>query len=580
MSTHEFVDGVMLVVAVMAAVAALEGARPLVAGGRRRLGRRVANLGLMTLTLALNWGLTSAAAVAALALPLRAPGIVAGTGWPPALQLVASVAVLDVCFGYLAHRAMHRSPLLWRVHRVHHGDPLVDVTTTYRTHPLEVVWRFLFLIVPVVLLGIPAEAVVIYRLLSAVNGMLEHANLGVWQPIDRLVSLFWVTPNMHKVHHSRLRAETDSNYGNLFSIPDRLLGTFTPTARAAGVHYGLDDDPPRSVESLSRLLALPFVWRAEDAGAPRTLPGRAVGGMRERTLRRRATLVLIAATATAAVGLSGRAAGTLDGARIEELTGARGAMDAQAGVFKVSVPRTDLAVTVAGVKMVPALGLTSWAAFQEAGDRTMVMGDMVLTEEQVAPAMDAALANGLGVTALHNHFLGDAPKVMFMHVDGMGDETALATAIGRVFAAIAATSGGRATMPTAAIDPAATRLDPAVIDGILGVKGSLAGGVYKVVVDRTARMHGHPIGGAMGVNTWAAFAGSDQRAMVDGDVAMREAELQGVLKALRAAGILVVAIHNHMAMEEPRMLFLHFWGVGSTRALASGLHQALAVLEP
>jgi hypothetical protein len=290
--------------------------------------------------------------------------------------------------------------------------------------------------------------------------------------------------------------------------------------------------------------------------------------------------VAIATIVTAAgVGPTGRAAWALDGARIEQLTGAKGAMDAREGVFKVSVPRGELAVTVAGVKMVPALGLTSWAAFQDAGDRTMVMGDMVLTEEQVAAVMDAALANGLEVTALHNHFLADAPRVMFMHVGGMGDEPALAAAIGKVFAAIAATSGGRATMPTAAIDPAATSLDPAVIDGVLGVKGSLAGGVYKVVIGRSARMHGHPVGGAMGVNTWAAFAGSDQQAVVDGDVAMRESELQGVLKALRAAGIQVVAIHNHMAMEEPRMLFLHFWGVGSTRALASGLHNALAVLE-
>ncbi|HSP97172.1 MAG TPA: DUF1259 domain-containing protein [Candidatus Dormibacteraeota bacterium] len=278
------------------------------------------------------------------------------------------------------------------------------------------------------------------------------------------------------------------------------------------------------------------------------------------------------------IGAAPRAASALDGAKIEQLTGAKGALDAREGVFKVSVPRTDLAVTVAGVKMAPALGLTSWAAFRDAGSETMVMGDMVLTEEQVTPVMDAALNNGLEVTALHNHFLHDTPRVMFMHVGGMGDATALATAIGRVFAAIAATSAGKATARTVAIDPAATTLDPAVIDGVLGVKGTLGSGVYKVVIGRNASMHGQAIGGAMGVNTWAAFAGSDQQAVVDGDFAMRESELQGVLKALRAADIEVVAIHNHMAMEDPRMLFLHFWGVGSTRALAGGLHDALAVL--
>lgn len=279
--------------------------------------------------------------------------------------------------------------------------------------------------------------------------------------------------------------------------------------------------------------------------------------------------------------LSGAArAGTttaLDTAKIEQLTGAKGTLDQSEGVFKVSVPRSDLAVTVAGVKMTPPLGLTSWAAFQSAGEQTMVMGDMVLLDDQVSAAMDAALSNGLEVTALHNHFLWDTPKVMFMHVGGTGDTEALAAAIGQVFAAIKATSGGKGRVPTVAIDPGASTLDPAVIDGVLGAKGTMGGGVYKIVIGRSATMHGHPIGGAMGVNTWAAFAGSDAQAVVDGDFAMREAELQPVLKALRAAHIDVVAIHNHMTMEEPRILFLHYWGVGSTRALASGLQAALAV---
>jgi hypothetical protein len=265
----------------------------------------------------------------------------------------------------------------------------------------------------------------------------------------------------------------------------------------------------------------------------------------------------------------------LNGSRIEELTGAKGSLDEKAGVFKVSAPRSDLAVTVAGVNMAPPLGLTSWAAFEPTGDQIMVMGDMVLQEDQVVPVMDAALNNGLEVTGLHNHFLSDSPRVMFMHIGGMGDQEALAAAVGKVFATIQQTSGGKGRLPTATIDSAGSALDPTVIDAILGVKGTMSGGVYKAVVGRTTKMHGTEVGSTMGVNTWFAFAGSDQQAVVDGDFAMYEAELQPVLKALRKADIAVVAIHNHMAMEEPRILFLHFWGVGPTRSLAQGLRGAL-----
>jgi hypothetical protein len=265
----------------------------------------------------------------------------------------------------------------------------------------------------------------------------------------------------------------------------------------------------------------------------------------------------------------------LDTARIEKLTGAKGALDEKEGVFKVSVPRTDLAVTAAGVRMTPPLGLTSWAAFKRAGDQAVVMGDLVLLEDQVNPVMSAALDQGLEVTALHNHFFWDTPKVMFMHIGGMGDEASLATAVGRVFARMAATAGGKGESPRADIDPGRTSLDPKKIEATLGAKGTIAGGVYKVVIGRTTRMHGHEMAAAMGVNTWAAFAGSDEQAVVDGDFAMLEPELQGVLKALRRAGILIVAIHHHMTGEEPRILFLHYWGFGRTEDLAKGLRSAL-----
>ena len=270
------------------------------------------------------------------------------------------------------------------------------------------------------------------------------------------------------------------------------------------------------------------------------------------------------------------AAGGLDTARIEALTGAKGKLDGQEeGVFKVSVPRNDLAVTAAGVRMTPPLGLTSWAAFKKVGDRVAVMGDTVLLEDQVNLVMSAALDNGLEVTALHNHFFWDTPKVMFMHIGGMGDEAALASAVGKVFAKIKETSGGKGDTPKADIDPAKTTLDPGKIEAALGRKGALADGVYKVTIGRATEMHGHKMAIAMGVNTWAAFAGADEQAVVDGDFAMLEPELQSVLKALRKANINIVAIHQHMAGEEPRILFLHYWGIGKSEALAQGLRAAL-----
>ena len=282
-----------------------------------------------------------------------------------------------------------------------------------------------------------------------------------------------------------------------------------------------------------------------------------------------ATLMLAATAHTQAAAL--------DTARIEQLTGARGKLDRAAGVFKVSAPRTDLSVTVGGVKLTTPSGLTSWAAFQPAGPGAMVMGDMVLTEDQVNPVMSTALESGLEVTALHNHFLGESPRVMFMHIGGMGSLEALAQAVGKVLARIKEPG---APLPNADIDPAQTELDGEKIATILGHRGDLAGGVYKVTVGRTAHMHGHAIGSTMGVNTWAAFSGTNDRAMVDGDFAMTESELQPVLKALRRADIQIVAIHQHMTGEEPRIMFLHYWGVGHAEDLARGVGAALDQTRP
>jgi hypothetical protein len=269
------------------------------------------------------------------------------------------------------------------------------------------------------------------------------------------------------------------------------------------------------------------------------------------------------------------AEGAIDTARIESLTGLKGQLNEKEQVFKVSYPRGDIVTSINGVKMTPPLGLTAWAAFTPMADHLVVMGDMVMTEDQVNPVMSVALDNGLEVTALHNHFFWDSPKVMFMHIGGTGPQDALAGAVGKVFAKIKETSGGRGQTVKADIDTAASSISAAPLDAIFGQKGDLAKGIYKLTVGRTTAMHGQQMGNAMGVNTWAAFAGADDKAVVDGDFAMTEGELQGVLKALRAANINIVAIHNHMTMEQPRIMFLHFWAVGPAQDLAKGVKAAL-----
>ncbi len=261
--------------------------------------------------------------------------------------------------------------------------------------------------------------------------------------------------------------------------------------------------------------------------------------------------------------------------KLEELTGAKGKFNEKENVFKVSFPRSDIDVISSGVKITPPMGLTVWAAFKLMGNHTMVMGDMVLLEDQVNLVMNVALDNGLEVTALHNHFFWDSPKVMFMHIGGMGDPETLAGAVGKVFTKIKETSGGKGEKPFFEIDPSRTTLDPKKIEAILGVTGDLKDGVYKVTIGRATTMHGQEMGNTMGVNTWAAFIGSDDKAVVDGDFAMLESELQSVLKTLRSAGINIVAIHNHMTMENPRIIFLHYWGIGTTTDLSKGLKRAL-----
>jgi sterol desaturase/sphingolipid hydroxylase (fatty acid hydroxylase superfamily) len=212
---------------------------------------------LTVVTFLLNWGLYSAAAVVALLGSIRQWGILARFNLPSLALIGISIVTLDLAT-YLAHVRMHKVPVLWRFHRVHHSDEFVDATTTFRQHPLEGVWRFLWIIVPVWTLGLPALGIAIYRILSAGNGLIEHSNIGLSQKFDRLVSLVWTTPNMHKIHHSRSPQQTDSNYGNLLALCDRAFGTFRPTDEALGVHYGLDSVDRKRSESIGALITLPF----------------------------------------------------------------------------------------------------------------------------------------------------------------------------------------------------------------------------------------------------------------------------------------------------------------------------------
>ncbi|HKB91182.1 MAG TPA: DUF1259 domain-containing protein [Opitutaceae bacterium] len=270
----------------------------------------------------------------------------------------------------------------------------------------------------------------------------------------------------------------------------------------------------------------------------------------------------------------------IDTARIEAITGLKGAMNKDEGVFKVSAPRKDVSIQVDGWKMPPFMGLTSWAAFKSGGSApAMVMGDFVLFEDEVNSVISTAQEKGLSVTALHNHFFFDQPKVFFMHIEGEGTAEDLAVGV----KAMLDTEGKiRAAHPEpqkqfsaqAMPDKNAISVEP--LQAILGGKPQQNSGMVKFVIGREVTMEcGCPAAGEMGVNTWAAFAGADDNALVDGDFAVAEKELQPALKALRAGGINIVAIHHHMTGETPRILFFHYWGRGSAADLAKSLKAGL-----
>jgi hypothetical protein len=252
--------------------------------------------------------------------------------------------------------------------------------------------------------------------------------------------------------------------------------------------------------------------------------------------------------------------------------------DFKAGVLKVNIPRTDLKITVQGVPTPTPFGFGGWVAFTKTSEAAdVVMGDLVLLQDEVNPVMSALLDNGIEVTALHNHFFWDDPHVCYMHVHGMGNASDLAHRLKPGLDLI----GHVTATPIAPWSASGTPLDTERIGKIIGHAGEQSGAVYKITVGRddlAMKDHGASINARMGVNTWAAFFGTQEDAVIAGDIAMAENELTPVLKSLRKNGIDVVAIHHHMVNEQPLVIFLHYWGRGPAEKLADSFKAVLAEL--
>jgi hypothetical protein len=267
---------------------------------------------------------------------------------------------------------------------------------------------------------------------------------------------------------------------------------------------------------------------------------------------------------------------TLDAKAIGDAAGVS-ATTTPDGVVRLAYPRKEIEVKVDGVAMRPFAGLTTWAAFTETKGGAMVMGDTVVFEDEVTPALDAAFSAGLEVTALHNHFLYDDPKVFFMHVGGVGQPVELAKGIRMVWDAVKAVRASAPTVASSFGGPVPTQgaIDAAALESALGQKSTSDSGMVKFTIGREAEMDGIKVGSSMGLTTWAAFSGSNELAAIDGDVIMTAPEVQTVLHALRKSGLYVVALHNHMIGETPALYFVHYWGKGPAVELADGLRYVL-----
>lgn len=266
----------------------------------------------------------------------------------------------------------------------------------------------------------------------------------------------------------------------------------------------------------------------------------------------------------------------------ESLTGLKGTYNQNEQVFKASFPRDDVKISIDNLQLDPFMGLTSWVAFTPVDKNNfMIMGDLVLLQDEVNPVMSSLLNSNIEVTALHNHFFYDHPKIYFMHVGGRGVLSDLAVGIKKAMSIVKEIRVKNSAIPNAfeGVPISSSAVHPEPLEKIFGSKGQTKDGMVKFVFGRSVRMNNISIGNEMGVNTWAAFTGSNEKAIVDGDFAVHENELQSVLKVLRRGNINVVAIHHHMIMENPRMIFLHYWGKGDAENLAATIKEALAVTE-
>jgi hypothetical protein len=283
--------------------------------------------------------------------------------------------------------------------------------------------------------------------------------------------------------------------------------------------------------------------------------------------------ILSPIAAAAALMLSAPAQAAPDWAAVGRAIGKGGVM--QPGeIYKVSLPRTDLKVTLDGVPLKAGFALGSWVAFEPMGEQAMVMGDLVLTHAEVAPVMSRLEEAGFMVTALHNHLLRSQPATMYMHIEAHGDPVKLAAALHGALSA----SGTPFTAAPAPTPPADIGLDTAEIDQALGAKGKVNGGVLQYSIPRKDQItsDGMAVPPPMGVATAINFQPTGGgKAAITGDFVLIAAEVNPVIRALRAAGIEVTALHNHMLNDEPRIFFMHFWANGDARNLAQGLAAAL-----
>jgi len=259
---------------------------------------------------------------------------------------------------------------------------------------------------------------------------------------------------------------------------------------------------------------------------------------------------------------------------IEKITGIKG--KSNNGEYKITIPQNDLNVEVDGFKIIPPMGLGTWIAFTPSKEGAMIMGDIILTETDLKPVQQEVIKQGLTITAIHNHFVRNHPNIVYMHIGGNGNAEEMAKKAKAILDKVVESRGHNPASASVADVPYS--IDTKKLDDILGYKGEMSKGVYKYTIGRpdvSLKEHGVTVSTFLGFNTWAAFQGSPDHAAVAGDFTMLENEVAPVIKALVENGIEVVALHNHMVHEQPRIFFLHYWGVGNAEQLAKGLKAAL-----